>query len=335
MISIGLGCAAKPTQNARKSTRSYGSETEFAGVQPLTCSVIIATRNRPDLLRSALESVLGQSAPPKQLIIIDDCSDEDVATTVSVCDRSDVEFHYCRLSSRAGAAVARNEGAARASGDVLMFLDDDDIWEPSKIETQLRLLSAHDEVGAVYTGMLAIDRTNGKMLSASRHHHSGIGWPQILFRNFIGPTSAVAVRQLLFREVGGFDPDLKALQDYDLWLRLCMRTPVLFDGAHNLRFGAVSNSVERISFDISNYEAAFEHIQKKYCTQLAELQPRQARRFLAQVKLLLTSKYLQQGRHLAAGMLLVQGIALYPPTIFRVLSSLANSLSSKCPERLE
>ena len=211
MVSVGLvGPVEATCRNARKSTRSFGSETGFAGVQPLTCSVIIATRNRPDLLRSAWESVLRQSALPKQLIIIDDCSDEDVARTVSVCDRSDVEFHYCRLSSRAGAAVAQ-QGAARASGDVLMFLDDDDIWEPSKIETQLRLLRAHDEVGMVYTGMLAIDRTNGKMLSVSRHHHSGKGWPQILFRNFIGPTSAVAVRKRLFSEVGGFDPHIKGL----------------------------------------------------------------------------------------------------------------------------
>ena len=69
---------------------------------------------------------------------------------------------------------------------------------------------------------------------------------------------------------------------------------MLFDGEHNLRFGAVSNTVERISSDISNYETAFGHIQKKYCKQLAELEPRQARRFLAQVKILLTSKYLQQ-----------------------------------------
>jgi glycosyltransferase involved in cell wall biosynthesis len=247
------------------------------------------------------------------------------------CECKSVQFRYLRLPFHCGAPVARNKGAALASGDVLMFLDDDDTWETTKIELQLMLFEAHPEVGTIYTGMLAIDyAANGKTLSASHNHHSGEGWPSILFRNFIGPTSAVALRTKLFHELGGFDTSLKALQDYDLWLRLCLHGPILYDGAHNLRFSAVSNSVDRISTNVANYEAAFQHLLTKYQSETATLGPLQRRRFLAQTKLLLSAKHWQQKNRTRAAMLMLRAITLYPPTIGRLMMSMGNNFLWRC-----
>jgi glycosyltransferase involved in cell wall biosynthesis len=274
---------------------------------------------------------LSQNLRPQELIIVDDCSDCDVRAVVADNHVGGLRLRYHRLSPQAGAAVARNDGAVLASGDVLMFLDDDDVWEPSKIELQLRLLEFHPEVGTVYTGMLAIDeRAGGRILSASRRHHSGKGWPQILFRNFMGPTSAVAMKTRLFREVGGFDPGFPALQDYDLWLRLCMRAPVLYDGEHNLRFCAISESTDRISSNVAAYEAATQLLSQKYERELRLLRPLQRKRFLAQAELLLSAKHWQQKNYARAAMLVLRAITLYPPTIGRLMMSVGNRFLWRC-----
>ena len=213
-----------------------------------SCSVIITTCERPDELRRSIASVVGQTVRPHELIVVDDCSSYPNEAAVVEHRSSCLKICYHRLTQRSGASTARNAGARLASGEILMFLDDDDVWEPRKVEAQLSLFASHPEAATVYTGMLAVDdRNDGKVLHASRDHLSGKAWPQILFRNFVGPTSAAAMRAQVFHDVGGFDQQLPALQDYDLWLRLSMAGPMLYDGAHNLRFSAISASPSRIS----------------------------------------------------------------------------------------
>ena len=264
-----------------------------------SCSVIITTCDRPDQLRRSIASVIGQTVHPTELIVVDDCSVIPVEDPVR--ERGGFEIHYHRLMERSGASAARNAGATLAHGEIIMFLDDDDVWEPPKIETQLGIFDMHPEAGTVYTGMLSVDDTDrGRVLHASSGHLSGETWPQILFRNFVGPTSAVAIRAPLFRRVGGFDQQLKALQDYDLWLRLCMAAPVLYDGAHNLRFSAVSASTGRISADVHNYTIGFGYLRDKYRSELDRLTPWQRRRFRAQAKLVEAGKHLQQRNYALA-----------------------------------
>ena len=292
-----------------------------------SCSVIITTCDRPDQLGRSIASVMGQTVQPTELIVVDDCSltpVEDLVRERTGC----FEIHYHRLMERAGASAARNAGATLAHGEIIMFLDDDDVWEARKIETQLGIFATHPEAGAVYTGMLSVDDTDrGRVLHASSGHLSGETWPQILFRNFIGPTSAVAIRAPLFRLAGGFDQQLKALQDYDLWLRLCMAAPVLYDGAHNLRFSAVSASTRRISGDVRNYTIGFEYLRGKYRSEFDRLTPWQRRRFRAQAKLVEAGKHLQQRNYALAMARIVVALGLYPPTLFRLSGTSARALA--------
>jgi len=303
-----------------------------------SCSVIITTCDRPEQLRRSVASVLAQTTPPSELIIIDDCSRDAPR---------DGEFskpgygagcavRVCRLEQRSGAPAARNAGASLARSEILMFLDDDDIWEHSKVETQLNLFAQHREVGTIYTGMLAVNEIDGGgVMHASRGHLSGRAWPRILFRNFMGPTSAVAMRAELYHQVGGFDPELSALQDYDLWIRLCMAAPVLYDGTHNLRFSAVSVSSERISQNVECYAAAFKYLRGKYRTQLEDLPLRQRRRFDAQAKLVEAGKYLQIRNYGSAAIRMAQAVALYPPSSVRLsraaFLALWNLISARHP----
>jgi glycosyltransferase involved in cell wall biosynthesis len=292
-----------------------------------SCSVIITTCDRPDELRRSIASVIGQTVRPQELIVVDDYSSHPNESAVAEYSGNGLKIHYHRLTQRSGASAARNAGARLASGEILMFLDDDDVWEPRKVETQLSLFATHHEAAAVYTGMLAVDDTNGgKVLHASRDHLSGKTWPQILFRNFVGPTSAVAMRAQVFHDLGGFDQQLPALQDYDLWLRLSMAGPMLYDGAHNLRFSAISASASRISQNPRKYQEGFAYLRRKYRSELSSLTPWQRRHFRAQSKLVEASKYLEQADHADAVAQMILAISLYPPIVGRLSRALVRTV---------
>ena len=124
-----------------------------------SCSVIITTCDRPDELRRSIASVVGQTVRPQELIVVDDCSSPPNESAVAESSGNGLKIHYHRLTQRSGASAARNAGARLASGEILMFLDDDDVWERRKVETQLSLFATHPEAAAVYTGMLAVDDT--------------------------------------------------------------------------------------------------------------------------------------------------------------------------------
>ena len=198
-----------------------------------------------------------------------------------------------------------------------MFLDDDDAWRPPKIEVQLATFHSNPGVGLVYTGTVFVDRAE-RVLDASTDHLSGGGWPHILFRNFIGPTSAVAMRRELFDKVGQFDPHLKALQDYDLWIRLSKAAPINYDGAHNLLFGAHRETGGRIGEVTNNYSTAFDVLAQKYGSHLRDLNFWQRRRFRCQTRLVLAGKYFDNSEFGACLFSFSQAAALYPPAVFRV-----------------
>ena len=272
-------------------------------------------------------SVIGQTVRPQELIVVDDCSSHSNEFAVAEYSGNGLKIYYHRLTQRSGASAARNAGARLASGEILMFLDDDDVWEPRKVETQLSLFATHPEAAAVYTGMLAVDDTNGgKVLHASRDHLSGKTWPQILFRNFVGPTSAVAMRAQVFHDLGGFDQQLPALQDYDLWLRLSMAGPMLYDGAHNLRFSAVSASASRISHNPRNYQEGFASLRCKYRSELSSLTPWQRRHFRAQSKLVEASKHFEQADHADAVAQILLAVGFYPPILVRLSRAVCRRL---------
>ena len=121
-----------------------------------SCSVIITTCDRPGELRRSIASVVGQTVRPQELIVVDDCSSHPNQSAVAEHHSSGLRILYHRLTQRSGASAARNAGASLASGEILMFLDDDDAWEPRKVEAQLSLFATNPEAAAVYTGMLAM-----------------------------------------------------------------------------------------------------------------------------------------------------------------------------------
>jgi glycosyltransferase involved in cell wall biosynthesis len=289
----------------------------------LSSSVVITTCERKEAVARAILSVARQTLPPKEIIVVDDCSSYDVEQFVASLDTGNVPVSTRTLPRRSGAPVARNLGATVATGEVLMFLDDDDQWAPGKIERQMAVFEAHAEVAWVYTGMAAVDRISEKTISLSRHHESGWVWPNILFRNFVGPTSAVAIRRHTFEQVGGFDPEFPALQDYDLWVRLAMAAPVRYDGGHDLLFTSRSlDETVRISTRIGNYRHAYRLLELKYRDQISALTSAERRRFFANSCLVQMGKLLQARQVGRASTMFVKAFRAEPRIVARIGSSL-------------
>ena len=233
----------------------------------LTVSVIIPTYNRPRDLQRALSSVLAQDCPAREIIIVND-GDLDLPDKLNI--RLTEHIQLVHTGGRRGANFARNRGAELAISEILMFLDDDDTWQPDKIEKQLAIFQKYPDVGLVYSGKnIVFDTDPGKTHSQISVKLSGERYGEILERNFIGTTSSVAVRAGIFKAAGGFDEALPAMQDYDLWIRICKLTKVAADEAHLVNYTVNKSGKKQISNSGDAQLRAANIILNKYSSEYA------------------------------------------------------------------
>ncbi|HHO7684765.1 TPA: glycosyltransferase, partial [Proteus mirabilis] len=128
-----------------------------------------------------------------------------------------------------GSNYSRNLGAEKSTGNILMFLDDDDFWLENKIKVQLELLKKGYDF--VYSGKNFVSSTNlKKTIRKSKESHK---INNIWHGNYLGTTSSIAIKKHIFIKAGKFDELLESLQDYDLWIRVLKITPAIWDGKHN------------------------------------------------------------------------------------------------------
>jgi len=181
-------------------------------------SVIIPTYNRANFLRSAIQSVLNQTFKDFEVIVVDDASTDD--TRQIVHEFADDRIRYIAHNENKGGSASRNIGIKSSKGKFIAFLDDDDIWMPTKLEKQLFLLNMNPEVNVVYTGARSIDK-NGKVGSQLKNPSlKGNIYPAILKKNYVGSCSYVLVRRDCFDVTSFFDEKLPSNQDWDLWIRM-------------------------------------------------------------------------------------------------------------------
>ncbi len=186
-------------------------------------SVVIPTYNRAAVLPRAVESVCRQTLPPKEIIVVDDGSTDETAKLIAE------KFpHVVSIRQKhQGVSGARNRGIRAATGEWIAFLDSDDEWLPRKLETQVRALQAHPDYRICHTNEIWIRR--GRRVNPKKKHRKYGGY---IFRHclplcVISPSS-VLIHRDVFRELGLFDEQLPACEDYDLWLRFCAHYPILY-----------------------------------------------------------------------------------------------------------
>ena len=185
-------------------------------------SVIIPTYNRAQWLPAAIESVLTQTFKDFELIVVDDASTDQTPTVLQPLRE---HITYIRHERNLGPGASRNTGIARSSGPFLAFLDSDDLWLPEKLEAQICFFDANPEAVACQTDEIWIRK--GKRVNPKKIHlkPSGYMFDQSLRLCLISPSS-VMIKRWVLDEVGWFDEELPACEDYDLWLRLTSRWPV-------------------------------------------------------------------------------------------------------------
>jgi len=186
---------------------------------PPEVTVIIPTRDRWELLSAALASALRQRDVALEVIVVDDGSVDD--TYPKLVQLGDPRVRVARHETPLGVARARNSGLDKARGGWVAFLDDDDVWAPQKLRVQLDRAA---DLGAsfVFCSAVAFNEDNGlqrRLPAACPDDLSRV----ILERNVIGLSTVIA-RTELVRKVGGFDPNLSLISDWDLWIRLADST---------------------------------------------------------------------------------------------------------------
>ena len=189
----------------------------------MNVSVIIPVYNRVHLLGRALQSVLAQTAPAQEIIVVDDGSND--GTTAMVGARFP-QIHYIWQHNQ-GVSSARNRGIEAARGDWLAFLDSDDEWLPQKLNNQTRMLAANPQYKICHTEEIWV--RNGRRVNAMRKHakFGGLIFEHCLPLCVISPSS-ILIHRSIFDRVGLFNENLPACEDYDLWLRVCAQFPILY-----------------------------------------------------------------------------------------------------------
>jgi glycosyltransferase involved in cell wall biosynthesis len=205
-------------------------------------SVIIPTFNRCGLVREAVASACVQRGTEFEVVIVDDGSTDDTAAALE--NEFGARVRILRTENR-GVAAARNLGVAASRGELIAFLDSDDLWLPGKLAAQTAFFAARPEAEICQTEEIWI--RNGVRVNPCAHHRkpSGDIFEPSLRRCLVSP-SAVMLRRELFERVGGFDERLLVCEDYDLWLRIARDTPVwLIDRPLVIKRGGHADQLSR------------------------------------------------------------------------------------------
>ena len=195
--------------------------------QPIV-SIVMPTFNRMEFLPATVESVFLQTMREWELIVADDGSDQTTLDYLESLTR-DERVRLLRLNRSGNPGAARNAGIAAARGALLAFLDSDDLWVPNKLERQLAALRVNRECRWSYTAFVMVD-AEGTPLPPERNRpwipHGGDIFTQTVRTTASIRLPSVLASTDLVREAGGFDTAIDRSEDYDLWLRLALRSPV-------------------------------------------------------------------------------------------------------------
>jgi glycosyltransferase involved in cell wall biosynthesis len=184
--------------------------------------VIITTRNRAPLLRDAIESVLAARSDRYELdlVVVNDGSTDETERVLG--------DYSCRVirTTGIGMARARNEGLRAARGDFVTLLDDDDVWLPENIVTQLDVFEQHPEYGAVHAQSQLVHFDKSPFGEPVPKGPLPSGW---IFEELLGyfpQVATILTRASVAREAGDLDPNLTGDTDWDWLLRIARKYPI-------------------------------------------------------------------------------------------------------------
>ena len=225
----------------------------------MNIAVIIPTFDRQHFLGRAIDSVLSQTRPAHEVIVIDDGSTDGTVPWLKK------EYPTVKLieQTNQGVSAARNAGIQQAQSEWIALLDSDDEWFPEKLERQVKELQKYPEILFCHTDEIWIRK--GVRVNPMKKHQKfgGMIFSKCLDICRISPSSALFSRTLL-DDVGWFDETLPICEDYDLWLRITAKFPVLFiNDPLIIKYGGHIDQLSRLVDGIEQYRiTALEKILK-------------------------------------------------------------------------
>ncbi|MEO7192517.1 MAG: glycosyltransferase [Vicinamibacterales bacterium] len=191
-------------------------------------SVVLTTFNHGQLVVDAVRSVLAQTIPPHEIIVVDDGSSDGTAHRLAGEFGSQIR---CIFQPNAGIAGARNRGVREASGDLIALMDGDDLWHVRKLEIQGRAFGDHPESGLVAVQVHLFNEDVPNLTAhvidpptvATSHR-----FYELLAGNFLATTTQVAIPKAVLDAVGPSDTRYALCSDYDLYLRIALDYPITF-----------------------------------------------------------------------------------------------------------
>ena len=195
----------------------------MSNTDSILISVVMPTYNHARFIGKALKSVLAQNYKNLELIVVDNFSQDDTETVV--LSHPDPRVKYVKFANQGIIAASRNHGISLSRGELVAFIDSDDIWLPDKLEKQAAGFASSEGLVMVYSRYKTIieDRIGGVVFPKLSLCVSGEVFPVLYRKHFIA-CSGVMVRKSVLRKAGCFDenPALLAVEDMDLWLKIAL-----------------------------------------------------------------------------------------------------------------
>jgi glycosyltransferase involved in cell wall biosynthesis len=216
---------------------------------PPSISVVIPAYNYGRFIGAAIDSVLNQTYPAAEILVIDNGSTDNTKEVVAAFGDA-VRYFY---EDNLGVSVARNLGVDRSTGDLIAFLDADDYWEPTCLERAVAKFEQGEDIGLVHWGLREFDSSTGETI---RFYLEGS--EENVAENLLvweGPTiaghGAVIVTRDAFFDAGGFDTETEPSEDWDFCYRLTRQHKIAFVPEPLVNYRAHPTSAHR---DIQKFE---------------------------------------------------------------------------------
>jgi glycosyltransferase involved in cell wall biosynthesis len=293
-------------------------------------TVIIPTFNRRQWIGACLDSVRAQTYPHVETLVIDDCSTDGTVEWL----RTRPEYSFARIHvqpKNGGASIARNTGIKMASGELIVFIDSDDLLAPKHIETAVGVFRSQPNVG-LFACDSTIIGTDGEVLFSGKTWHEiqselkrypvGTG-PRTLKDVFVFSNifPGFTLPKAVLEELGGFDQSIFPMDDYDLMLRVAglgydvyyQHEVLALRREHTGQCSGPANSVDTCRKQILTLEAALER-NPELRHAGAEIRKR-----LAQAKLELALSYMKAGQRAIGFRAMLKAITTHPSQLLQVV----------------
>lgn len=271
-------------------------------------SIVVANYNCGRFVADAIDTALQQSYPHTEVIVVDDGSTDD---SMAVLDRYRDRIRIVRQANQ-GVSAARNTGIHESRGDLVAFLDADDLWHRDKLAKQVPLFD-NPAVGLAYCGVEYVDERGRSLGTNTRGLRGRVLRDIALLRETVvlaGGSTAV-VRRRLFDEAGGFDPQLSTAADWDMWRRIACRAEVDVAREPLIQYRLRAGSMHR-------NPRVFEHdmlygLERMFADPAAEEVCGLRRRSYGKLYLMLSGSFLEAGDRAKAAAYACRSVAAWPP----------------------